>query len=313
MLRRHGLALSAWILVAAPVAAAQDRPIEDAVSIARAGACLEAAPLAEHLRAWLRRDRVDARLAVVVEETEHGAALVILRDGAPSAARRFDALPTACADRRAAVALAIALAIDAAVLDELVPERAPPVAATPASPSPEAPTPSTPFARLELAAEAQLLLEVLPEVAAGWQIGARVVLDRTVEVGLAAMVTSVAGADLQPGRVDAQLVGARVDACLRREDDVTLRGCLGVAGGAGRGQGRDLPSARESLVPYFGLLGRLGVAIRLHDALALEIAADAWVALVRPRFDYLAGGEITASATLPIAGGSGSLGLAVRF
>lgn len=280
------------LLVALPPvgARAQTRPLAEAVGVARSGDCLTAAALAEHMEAWLGRDAVDARLAVVVEEDGEGASFVVLHEGVPASTRRFDTLPADCADRRAAVALAIALAIDAALVDSLVPASAPPPQAPAPTPAPAPGPPSrAPAVRVELAVEAQILFEVLPEVAAGWQIGPRLVFDDTFELALSAAVTSIAGADLQPGRVDAQLAGARLDACLRREDDLTVRGCVGVSSGVGRGQGRDLPGAAETLLPYVGLFGRLGLAVRVHDALALEAALDAWLALLRPRFDVVVG------------------------
>jgi len=301
------------LLLVSARASAQERPLAEAVAVARAGECFVAAALVEHMETWLRRSTVHARISVVVEDEDPGASFVVLRDGVPSAARRFDTLPAACSDRRAALALAIALAIDAAVLDDLVPASRPePDAPIPDPPSP-GPAAERTAIRVEVAVEGQVIFEVLPEVAAGWQIGPRVIFDETFELGLSAWLTSVSGAELQPGRVDSQLAGARLDACLRRPGVLMLRGCVGVAGGVGRGMGHDVPGARETLVGFVGLLGRLGLGIELTEALALEISGDAWVALVRPRFDLVDAGEAVRSVTLPLAGGTGAAGLAFRF
>jgi len=296
------------LLACAAPARAQDRPLADAITVAR-GECLTEGPLLEHLRAWLERDRVDARLSVVIEEGDGGgASFVVLSEGVGRAARRFETLPRDCADRRAAVALAVALAIDAAVLDDLVPPRA----RAPAEASPtEADGGLT--VGVEVVAEALVLIEVLPEVAAAWQIGARVVFDHTFVIGFSGWLSSVSGAALQPGRVDTQLSGGRVDACLRRDDVVIVRGCLGVAAGAGRGRGLDVPEAAEAHVPYVALVGRLGVGFPITDFLTLEVSADAWLALLRPRFDLIAGERVVTSATLPLGGGMGALGLSVEL
>jgi hypothetical protein len=293
-------------------ARADDRPLADAITVARASDCLEHGALLEHVRTWLRSDRVDARLAIVVHEEEVGASFVITRDGAPVAVRRFDRLPHGCPDRRAALGLAVALALDAAVLDAL--EAAAPPADSPVAVEEERGDASTDVA-LELALEAQALFEVLPEVAAGWQLGARVVVGDSFEVGAHAWLTSVAGADLSAGRVSVQLSGGRLDLCARRRvDSIALRGCAGVAAGAAFGTGLDLPGARATVVGFAGLLGRVAVSIPLTDWLALELAGDGWLSLWRPRFDVVdPNGVPVASAELPAGGAVASVGFSTRF
>jgi hypothetical protein len=300
-------------LLGCPGARADDRPLVDSITVARAGDCLEHDALIEHVRTWLRRDEVDARLAIVVDEEEVGASFVITRDGAPVAVRRFDRLPEACPDRRAALGLAIALALDAAVLDALQSTGRPA----------DAPPPTVPEERddrsiavaLELALEAQALFEVLPEVAAGWQLGARVVVGDSFEVGAHAWLTSMAGADLSSGRVAVQLSGARLDVCARRRvESIALRGCIGAAAGAAFGTGRDLPGARSTVVGFAGLLGRVAVSIPLTDWLALDVAADGWLSLWRPRYDVVdPNGVPVASVELPIGGAAAAVGLSTRF
>lgn len=304
---------------------APSHSLAQSLRIARSGHCITNESLAEHLRTWLRRDHVDARVAVVVDEAENGASFVVLRDGVPHAARRFDQLPRGCPDRRAALGLAIAIAIDAAVLDELVatPEPASISSGTLREPPDEPPDElaeeedetSTPRIWVELAVGGQVLIEILPEVAAGWQLGPRLVVDGTVEIGVSAWTSSVSGADLAAGRVESQLAGGRFDLCLRRPVEmVILRGCVGAAAGVAVGRGRDLANAREVVVPYAGLFVRAGVGFPLTDFLSLELAADGWLSLLRPRFDLVDGsGRAVASATLPLGGGAGMAGLALRF
>lgn len=300
-------------------ATAQDRPLAEAIVVARAGGCLTEAGLLEHIGAWLRRDRIAAQLSVVVEEGEQGASFVVLRGQTARAARRFETLPEACDDRRAAVGLAIAIALDAAVLEGIAPvPEPPPERPPPVEPSPdEAPEPEPASSvHVEVAAEAQVSVEVLPHVAAGWQAGPRLVIDELVEIGLAAWVSSVAGSDLGDGRVDAQLAGGRLDLCLRRWLDgvVVLRGCVGSTAGAGIGRGRGVPLEREVVVPFVAALARVGVGLRLHELVVLELAVDGVVSLLRPRFDVVdQDGMAVHSAFLPVGGGAMSLGLAMRF
>ena len=307
-----------WLLAAAAHAQGPTRPLGDAISVARESECLSVDALVPHLRVWLRRDEVESRVSVVVEEEGEGASFVVLHDGRPHAVRRFDRLPGPCEDRRAALALAIALAIDAAVLETLGVSAEPtePVEAPPTSePVPE-PTIPRSSVRLEIALETQLLIEVLPEVAAGWQLGARVVVEDAFEVAIAGSVSSVSSSALGPGRVDVQLAGARLDLCARRPvEPITLRGCVGVASGAALGRGREVASAREAIVPFVGALARVGLAVTATEWLAFELSFDGWVAILRPRFDLVLtpGGLVAQSASLPVGGGALSLGLVLRL
>ncbi|MEC7523696.1 MAG: hypothetical protein VYE22_27685 [Myxococcota bacterium] len=318
-MRRVACVIVLWALTAP--AAADDRPLSEAVSVAREGECLTADGLLPHLRTWLERDAIDARLGVLIEESGPGARFVVLHDGRPSASRTFDRLPASCADRRAVVALAVALAVDAALLESLradAPPSAdapPPASPPPASPSP-APPPAPPIVRLELAAEGQALFEVLPEVAGAWQVGPRLVIADAFELALSAWVTSVSGAALAEGRVSAQLAGGRLDACVRRPiGAIYLRGCGGAAAGVALGAGEGVPGAREARVPFVGLLARAALGLPLTDWLALELSADGWIALLRPRFDVIdaSTGAASQSATLPLGGGLASLGVVLGF
>ncbi len=306
MTRCASVWLAALFALAASRARAEDRPIEDAITVARASDCLRQDALLEHVRAWLPREAVDARLAVLVEDDADGASFVVTRDGRPVAVRRFDHLPARCEDRRAALGLAIALALDAAVLDALT---------APAPRAIERPTPARSSVALEVAAERQVRAAVLPELAAAWQIGPRVVVDDAFEVGGYAWVTSVSGADIGPGRVASQLTGGRLDLCARRRVDVvTLRGCAGAAAGAAFGTGRDVPGARSTTVGFAGVLGRIGIAIALAEWLALELAVDGWLSVWRPRFDLVDENERPfTSVELPAGGVIGAVGLAFRL
>lgn len=305
---RASWCLAALIVATSSTALARERPVEEAIAVARASECLRQDALVAHVRVWLPRPSIDSRLAVVVEDEGAGASFVVTRDGEPVAVRRFDRLPPGCEDRRAALGIAIALAIDAAVLDALA---APRPAEVETATAPRA----SPAVALEVAAEGQVLFAVLPEVAAAWQIGARVVVEHAFEVGAYAWVTSQSGADLGPGRVAAQLTGGRLDLCARRDVEiVTLRGCAGAAAGAAFGTGVEVPGARSAVVGFAGLLGRIGVAIALAEQVALELAVDGWLSIWRPRFDLVdPNGRPLVSAELPAGGAMGAVGLAFRF
>ncbi|MDQ3035057.1 MAG: hypothetical protein M3Y87_21800, partial [Myxococcota bacterium] len=111
----------AFVLVAsvAARASADDRPLADAITVASPDECLERDALVAHVETWLGRASIASELGVVVEGDADEVSFLVTRGGEPIATRRFDRLPRACADRRAALSLAIALAIDAAILESL--------------------------------------------------------------------------------------------------------------------------------------------------------------------------------------------------
>lgn len=307
----------AILIAIVPSAAAQEtRPLAEAVTVARASECFAQEALVDHVATWLERDDVDARLSIVVDEDGIGASFAILREGAPAGARRFDRLPARCEDRRAVVGLAIAMAIDAAVLRMLAePQVVPDVPEPEPARPPPPPPPQGPRVGADVVAHAQLLVEVLPEVAAGWLLGARLVIEDTFELGAYAWVSSIAGSSLDPGRVDAQIAAARVDVCLRRTIDLfVVRGCVGSAVGAAIGEGRDVPGARSSTVGFAGLTAGAAIALSLTPWLAVELAADGWMALWRPRFDLVDdSGRIQRSAPFPVAGAIIGLGMRLSW
>ncbi|MCB9615157.1 MAG: hypothetical protein H6721_18230 [Sandaracinus sp.] len=298
-----------WVWSLAAVTRADDRPLTEAVTVAREGECLSRDGLLPHLRTWLERDVVDARLGVLIEERGEGARFVVLHDGRPAASRTFDTLPSTCADRRAVLALAVALALDAALLEALRLEPAPTVTV----PAPETPPPSR--VHLELAAEAQLAVSVLPSLAAAWQLGPRLVFRRRFEIAASAWLSAKSEAPLADGRVRTQLAGARLELCARRPfTRLYLRGCLGGSAGVAVGRGREVPGARQTTVPFVGASTRLGGGLVLTDALALELSAEGWLALLRPRFDLVdAAGVPTWSSDLPLGGVILSLGISASF
>ncbi|MCS6799559.1 MAG: hypothetical protein NZ898_13730 [Myxococcota bacterium] len=112
---------------AASAGAQARRPLGESVSVSSSAAddCLVHAPLVEAIGAWLNRAELDARLLVLVEASERTASFTVMRDGEITARRRFERLPSTCADRRALVSLAVALALDHTLLDVLAAEPSP--------------------------------------------------------------------------------------------------------------------------------------------------------------------------------------------
>jgi hypothetical protein len=306
-------------LFAAPAGAQQgaERALADVITVANADECLEAATLAEGAHAWLGRETVDARVNVLVEVGEGGATanVIAMRDGAHVAVRRFDALPRACADRRAVVSLAAALAIDAMLLDVLsrAETAAPAVADEPAEEAPRPPRPS-PFA-LEVSAGGGVLIGAHADVAAIGSVAASLRIDDVVRIDAAAFGTSIGSIALGSGAVDVALVAGQAAACvLQALAPVELAACGGIAVGAAMAQGRGFARDRAVELPWAAVTTHLEGAVWLAPPFALWLGLDGMFAFARPRLEVIGGGgETTSSHTLSAFGAAVTLGVRARF
>jgi hypothetical protein len=189
VLLRAGPVLAVALAVAGP-ARAQERSLAEAVTVAEGDPCLDAEGLVAHVTTWLGRDRIAAELGVVVETGAADASFAITRADERTATRRFDDLPTECPDRRAVIALAIALALDAAVLESIgiaAPER-PPTEPPEDPPPPRAPAGERPAFSLE--AEGMLLVEVLPELALAGAVSVSALVGAGVRIRGGVVATS---------------------------------------------------------------------------------------------------------------------------
>ena len=302
-------------------AAAQDRPVAEAITVSGNDACLDHEALAPAAAQWLGRGAVDLRVCVLVDVAGGGDAadVVAIRDGSPVAVRHFEPLPPSCDDRRTIVALGVALAIDALLLDALALDPRPPPAAPPAPtpPPPPAPTPnpSSPAIAVELAGEGGVSVGTLDTVGGIGSATLGLEIDRALRLRVGALASSIAALALGAGAVEAGLVLGRVDACLLAPlGSFEVDGCVGVLAGAVLAQGRGYAVTHSVTLPWVGLATRVEGALWLAEALAMTLAADGLFALLPARFDAL-GPEGTASdaRTLPVGGVTVALGVRVRF
>jgi hypothetical protein len=127
-------ALAAFVVgLSAPEALAEShqRALTDAIDVHPGATCVELAPLAEDVGAWLGADTVDAAVWVRVEgstDDPRSVSFEMGRGDSVLARRRFAPGPERCEHLQAALGLAIALAIRVSLLDEIVgprPEPAP--------------------------------------------------------------------------------------------------------------------------------------------------------------------------------------------
>src|SRR5262245_20564368 len=112
-----------WCLASAALAQsdapAPERPIASLVQVEAGATCLETDRLALRIAGWRERDTVDARIRVDVHGDPSSATRVeftVTAGGATSQRTLADA-PEDCDQLHSAVALAIALSIDATLMD----------------------------------------------------------------------------------------------------------------------------------------------------------------------------------------------------
>lgn len=314
--------------------------VADALDLDPGATCLEHDRLVEQVVTWLERDELDPRLtvAVVGDPTEVRTLRFTLHDrGTPIAERTFAPGPSSCDDLHSVVALAIALAVDATVLESVGITPAPPTEPEPAPepaplPEPERTETSEPSPLPDLAPRPRpwalraslrglLTVGVPPTLGGGGQLGLEAGWRDLVDVQLGVLATS-AGA--QPVDAGAQssgeatlavtLVAGRADACvgpqLRR---VRPRLCGGVLAGAALAEGRGFRDDYRATLPWLAVALGGDVRVGLSARTALSFGLDGLVSLVRPVFDVREDFEVRQLRELPRFGAAIGMGVVVTL
>lgn len=305
----------------APSAVVDDAPttsLSEAIVVRAGATCLEHARLVSQIRAWTDRDRVDARL--VVEVTGDGKdprklAFTLRRGDDVVAVRRFDPAPTRCSDIHSVVGLAIALAIDATLLEEIhrdppevIPDEPPPEMPDepPDEPPPETPDQpprdvrppdvkptATPKPRPTPAPRWRAWTELLgvfsigapPGVGGGGRLSVLARHRDIVDVGGGAMVLSSGSERVGIGRALLWAVAGRVDVCAGpRFGRVRLRGCTGLIAGAAFAVGQGFDRDRSSRIPWLAVPLGAKLELQLAPRIAIVFGAEGHVTAMRPTF-----------------------------
>ncbi len=298
------------LLVTARDARSADRQkaITEVLDVRAGATCIETSALAEQVAAWLDAGTTDADVWVRVAGSPDDPRTVSFEMGRGDrvlAHRRFAPGPERCDHLEATVGLAIALAIRASLLDEIVGPQA----------RPAAPAAREPWG---IAGGAMAAYGVLPGVA----LGAGVRVERTLppnfalRLGVFGLAVWDRTFDTVPGSFDAELLGVRADACVRFDVSagVAARGCAGLMAGDLLAQGRDFASSRSASSAWLGAAEAAGVAIGLADHWFL----DAEATLVVPLGDTRAGivsttGDVVEARDLSATGVTMTLGPVYRF
>lgn len=272
------------------------RPLGEALRIV-GGRCWDTPSLIAAVRAWLKRDEVDARLAIEVRHLPgppERVSFVVRRAGVRASERVFRDMRQPCAEQRAAVSLSIALSIDATLLSRpeievpepqpAAPEPAtpPPAEAPPARPEPSRPEapPQAPRRQkrlppLRASLEAGAAFGVLPAAApfAALSLGLGPLHGASLRLG--ALATPEVGAGLGRGRVETQLWAGRADGCLGSGPGrIEGRGCAGLFYGRGSARGAGFSPSRDDAFPWFGAALRFEARVALGGSVALVGGVD---------------------------------------
>jgi hypothetical protein len=301
--------LIALLLITSGSPASQDTPaqvrsVEDALTVDAGATCLESSRLATQVRAWMELREIDERLVVDVRgdrDDPTRVSFTIILDGEVIAVRRFDSAPETCADLHAVVGLAIALALDATVLETVgVASKAQ------AAEEPSSDEDGDSNAEADLHAES----EVDPDPERDWVL--RVSGEAGVSLGVPPGVGGYAALFLEAGwreRLDIRIgpyggssgpqpagsastliwvLAGRSDVCVGgRLRVVRPRGCVGVLLGAAIAEGRGFVEDRAARLPWVALPVGGDLRIMVAKRLELEIGGELLLNAVRPAFDFV--------------------------
>lgn len=320
-------ALFSMLALASGASRAQEegRPLSEAVQL-HGGRCLEAPSFHAAVGAWLGRSRIDRRVTVEVDELADGVEVRVRRDGGLVGERRMELGGRPCDEVRAAVALGVASALDATLLDDLgVARPAAPVesSAKPVLP-PSPPTPRTlPQTRppravgVRMMVEETVLLNVLPRVVLGAAPAVDVTPLRGLDVRVGALFGGGGGIPIGDGAASATLLVGRADLCgggALAGGRVHLRGCGGFLIGSALAEGRSFAVVRSSAVPWVAPAIRADVRWTLNRTIGLLFSAEGLFPLIRPELQELdTNGDVVSQRPFPIAGAALGVGPVIDF
>ncbi|MFV8755594.1 hypothetical protein ACNOYE_34015 [Nannocystaceae bacterium ST9] len=315
-------------VVAEPAAEPKQRALAEALQVEPGASCLDHATLLQHLQSWRSEPTLDDRIAVLVHagDDPRSIGFEVWVGTSPWIERSFDPAPEDCADRHAVVALAIAIALDDTLAEELgliagpsepseTPEPTAVIQVTDDELPQDEPEPELPSRRpgLGLTLAAGMFGGMHPQLGAGGLLSFDVRPLPHFDLRFGGFASHVPGVRFSEGTIASTVAAGRFDMCwgtLPRT--VRLRICGGIAAGAlhaaPRGFDRNLPQT----LPWIAALGGIDLVVRLVGPLALELRIDGFVALQRNVLDLsTVNGETVGS--LPYGAGGLILAVGPRF
>jgi hypothetical protein len=301
-------------------ARADSVPVLEALTV-EGSVCIGRDDLARELAERLGRDRVDNDIRVVVRGSPNGASFSILRNGQSLGERRLEA-GTNCAKLRSALAVAIAVAMDAAVNEEKKPPALTP-GVDPAARGPEV----GPLAQTKAVIESHhprslsiggfgaVLIDVLPVVVVGGGVSFGYAPLPPLRLRASFIATDSGTVALGSAGLHASLLAGRVDGCaVFGQARMAPHLCLGVAGGAARADGFGLATDYSIERPWVAGLLRGDLQVRVIAGLTVDVGVDAVLPFVAPLYEIaLPSGSTETQDRTPFLGFAADLGVAYDF
>lgn len=297
--------------------------------------CLEAESLVPAVARWLGQEEIDRRISIAVRRDDGAVVYGLYRDSTLVGRRTVTNLPSGCAELTTALALSIAVAIDATFFGaeqqpDAVPSPVPSATPSPVTP-PRAPARPRPKRRLRapaarqatLRGEAGLLWTTLPAARPLFSAGIDIAWSRHLETRTSILAATATTSPLGSGEVETRLYAGRADACAASPAwRLELRACLGLGWGFVEARGIGFLDRRSPSQPWLALPVRGEVRIPFEHTGArlswgLLAAMDLVITLRRAQIGVVGQWQEaqpraearTAVLTLPVLGGAATAGL----
>lgn len=268
-----------------------------ALDVNAGATCIEHERLATQVRAWLEDPRIDSRLRIEVvgdEESPLKLSFTLRRGDEVIAVREFDPAPERCTDLHAVVGLAIALAIDATVLESVgvEPRETPPKPkTTDTPPKPPRVPPKVQRAKPRAWRMRTDLTGVFtyghpPGVGGGAKLELGFAWREMLELGFGAMAASSGLEPVGDESATFSVAGGLAQICGGPPWKVVRpRGCVGVIAGAAIAAGRGFMVDQTSHVAWVVIPFGADLRVRLAQRVAFTFGVDGLAAVVRPVFE----------------------------
>lgn len=275
--------------VAAGPTAVSVRPVAQAIVVEPGATCLDPAKLAGRVARWLQRDLIDARIRIRVQgdtSRENRVSFVIERGGGDRAERSIPDAPEDCDQLHSALALSIALAIDASIGGGSLPPSELPsdeqLLAKPEKPQP-------PYFRFAFAMLGHGTAGLLTDTSFAGSGRLELGFFPWLDLRLGALVTRIDSQPLRPAGVDGNfyvnLTAVRVDACAAQTvgGGVRILACTGGIAGALRTRGRNFSADQEESRLWSAAVAGVEAQALLLSWLAISGSVDMAVPLAKHR------------------------------
>jgi hypothetical protein len=223
--------------------AVPSRPLAEAIQVNPEASCLDAETLVRRVARWLQRETLDARLTIEVHggtRTPAEPSFTIDAGDGERAVRKLDDAPADCDQLHSALALSIALAIDATLAERA--QKTPPPAATDDDELLQE-KPEPPYLRFAISLFGQAASNLVSStgVAPAASLRLELGLVRFLDLRVGALGSRVGGQEFgsTSGSFTVDLIAGRLEACpvlaLRQ---LRVLGCVGTVLGSFRTIGR---------------------------------------------------------------------------